>query len=480
VRSVPTLHAPAWAQLCGIVALSAACTVAPNAMSSGSLGADWEYTAVLDATATHLEVEARLGEPLGRELVVRERAAPFVAGAEWWDGRRWRTLPGAGGIWQLPAAARAPLQVRYRYALQAAAEALEPRSLREGVVAAPPSQWTMRPRGFDGASILYRVRDRASMRFVTGMFDDPASGASAFRLRAGDLARDPYCAFGDFELHALEVGGARIQVAMMPGFRGVGSEALLDWVEEAAEQVSDYYSGFPVPRLLVQVRASGWRGGTFGRTFGRGGAWIEGYVGRRTDAAGLADDWIMAHEMSHLGLPMLDRRHHWMEEGVATYLESVVRARAGNKSAEDFWVKMAEGLPNGQPGPDDRGLDRTATWGRTYWGGALFWFTADLEIRRRTRGARGLEEALRGIVAAGGDMSVHWPVQRVLATGDGATGTQVLTELYAAWRETPVTVDLEAVFAGLGVNVERDRVRWDDDAPEAWLRNALTTPGSPE
>ena len=86
-----------------------------------------------------------------------------------------------------------------------------------------------------------------------------------------------------------------------------------------------------------------------------------------------------------------------MEEGLATYVEPLGRARTGLIAVEQVWSELLDGLPKGLPGAGDRGLDRTPTWGRTYWGGALFWFLADVEIRRRTSGRRGLD-ALRAIV----------------------------------------------------------------------------------
>ena len=58
-------------------------------------------------------------------------------------------------------------------------------------------------------------------------------------------------------------------------------------------------------------------------------------------------------------------------------------------------------MPKGLPAAGDRGLDYTPTWGRTYWGGALFCLLADIDIRKRTSNRFGLQDALRAIVAAG-------------------------------------------------------------------------------
>src|SRR5207342_3197552 len=98
---------------------------------------------------------------------------------------------------------------------------------------------------------------------------------------------------------------------------------------------------------------------------------------------------------------------------------------------EAMWRGLAEGLPQGLPRPGDGGLDGTRAWGRTYWGGALFWLLADVEIREKTGNRRGLEDALRGVLKAGGNIGVSWPIDRALAAGDRATGVNILRDLYA-------------------------------------------------
>src|ERR1700691_4058468 len=89
-------------------------------------------------------------------------------------------------------------------------------------------------------------------------------------------------------------------------------------------------------------------------------------------------------------------------------------------------------------------LDNTHTWGRTYWGGALFCLMADIEIHQRTNNRYGLQDALRGIVRAGGNMEHDWPLVRALKAGDEATGVPVLIELYDQMKATPITPDLPA------------------------------------
>ena len=240
--------------------------------------------------------------------------------------------------------------------------------------------------------------------------------------------------------------------------------------------MSAYYARFPVPALRLRLVAVDGAGVRNGKAYPGRGLGIEVRVGRDTSAAALLNDWVLVHEMIHLALPELDEAHNWLSEGLATYVEGMARVAAGNMTAEALWQEYAESMPKGEPGPGDAGLDRTHTWARTYWGGALFCLNADVAIRQATNNRLGLREALRAVLAASGGMQVEWPIERVFASGDAATGTRVLEQLYAANRERPATTDLAALWSQLGISLVDGRAVLDDAAPLARLRVALTAP----
>src|SRR4051812_19219573 len=106
--------------------------------------------------------------------------------------------------------------------------------------------------------------------------------------------------------------------------------------------------------------------------------------------------------------------------GAATYVEPVARARAGQLSAERVWAEFVRQMPNGLPGPKDRGLDYTSSWARTYWGGALFCLVADVEIRKRSDNRLGLQDALRAILENGGTLDHRWKFRKAWGSVDGA------------------------------------------------------------
>ena len=228
-----------------------------------------------------------------------------------------------------------------------------------------------------------------------------------------------------------------------------------------------------MPRLHIHVQTAAGHGVKTGSAFGNRGGMIRVVVGREASEAELREDWILVHEMTHLALPDVGEQHIWLSEGLATYVEGIARAQAGNRTQEDVWAEQVRSMPKGLPRAGDAGLDRTHTWGRTYWGGALFCLMADVEIRRRTENRLGLQDALRAIARASGGLIADWPIERVMAIGDAATGTNVLEDQYARWKDDPVSPDLSALWRSLGIETAEPAVQLRDDAPLAATRRAI-------
>ncbi len=273
---------------------------------------------------------------------------------------------------------------------------------------------------------------------------------------------------------SLAIGGGQIEIAFPPNDRDFPRTFALEWITTAARAVTKYYGRYPVAHLRIRIREVAGDRIDSGRTFGtRDGGVITVSVGRSTTAAHFDSDWLMTHEMVHLAFPSVPDRHHWIEEGLATYVEPIARARVGNLRAQQAWSNIVRDMPQGLPESADRGLDHTPTWGRTYWGGALFCLLADVEIRRQSANAKGLEDALRGITRAGGSISVDWSLERALKAGDGATGVPVLQELYAQMKDSPHPVDLDQLWKQLGIERHGSTVVLHDDAPLAAVRKAI-------
>ncbi len=258
---------------------------------------------------------------------------------------------------------------------------------------------------------------------------------------------------GDDVATTLTIGGETIDVTLGPVSRERLPRAVVEaWMDRATRAVTTFYGHFPQKHVRLHIFVYDGMG-IGGTTYG--GRKVELRLGNETPAEALDHDWTLTHELFHTAFPDLDENHLWMQEGMATYFEPLARARIGDYTDERLWGDLFGGLPQGLPAQGDHGLDETPTWGRIYWGGALFWFLADIGIREATANRHSADDALRGILAAGGNGAEDWKIEKVLEVGDKATGTTVLADLYARTAHQPYTPDLEALAKRLGVKPRR-------------------------
>lgn len=273
---------------------------------------------------------------------------------------------------------------------------------------------------------------------------------------------------------SVEAGSSRIAVDFNASDFNLPPAAIEEWVSQCAQAVSKYLGKFPVSRARLQVEAGGrGHGVQNGVSWGGREALCRITMGKGVTAAELKRDWVLTHEMFHFAFPSVPEQHRWIEEGISTYAEPIARAGVGLLSPEEVWRDMVRDLPQGVPEAGDEGLDYTHTWGRTYWGGALFCLVADVGIRKATENRKGLRDALKGINAAGGNINAEWPLTRALEIGDRATGATVLSSLYRSMGSSATPVDLPALWKQLGVIRTGNRITFDGGAPLAATRAGI-------
>jgi len=273
----------------------------------------------------------------------------------------------------------------------------------------------------------------------------------------------------------VRLGGGEMALTLSGDFPAETRQEIDVWIKRSADAIVRYFGRLPAPRFELRLAARPGHGVAGGVTDRDPDLFVGVRVGRETNAAEFLDDWVLVHEMAHVGIPRLPRTQDWLHEGLATYVETVARARAGITPATQLWGEFVRGMPQGLPQPGDRGLDHTHTWGRTYWGGALFCLLADLRIRRASGGKLGLQQALQGVLAAGGHYGEDWSTAKFLGVADTAVGQTRLADLYGEMKDKPVPVDLDALWRELGVvqTPGAKAVRFDDAAPDASLRRAI-------
>ncbi len=272
---------------------------------------------------------------------------------------------------------------------------------------------------------------------------------------------------------AFDLGGSRINIEIRDRVLLTKKDMLLDWVLYSAQTVHQYYGRFPVDKVHIKLQVSGGFSVRFGQAFGGDSPRLRIVIGEDINPEMLARDWILVHEMVHLAMADIPRQQRWLLEGLATYVESVARAQQGHLSEEFVWNGFLLRMPQGLPRGGDEGLDKTPTWGRTYWGGAIFCLLADIEIRKLTDNRYSLRDALRGILEDGYSMKSSTSVLQVFESGDRATGVAVMVPLYNKMKADPYPIDLDALWLSLGVTIKDDQVKYNDNAPMAHIRKQL-------
>jgi hypothetical protein len=270
------------------------------------------------------------------------------------------------------------------------------------------------------------------------------------------------------------VHGSTLCVSIEDPARAIRQQLLLDWIERSARIVAAYYARFPAPLVELRIQPAPGSGVHGGRTTNDSGLVIQVSVGREVTADELAADWVLVHEMVHLALPELGRRHNWLAEGLAVYVEGIARAQFGNRDVSDVWAEYRHSMPLGLPHAGEGGMDQTPTWARTYWGGALYCLQTDVRLREQTGNRVGLQTALRAILKETGGYRAERDIDDVLRIGDAATGTHVMEDLYRQIKTTALSPDLDLLWTRLGIPMDPKSQPFDDHAPLAAIRIAIT------
>lgn len=462
----------------GVIALGASFALGcarPSAPAAADTPACDYAIAPPAAGSWTLDVQASFARAPAALLVAPEASDAFreVTIA---DGPGWRVLARTAEGWPAPEC-RTRCTVRYRVDLDALAASCRRMDCTRRVgdaVFGPASTWMLRPEPLGDPFVHVHVAGGDPARFVTGLRRDPSGG---YVLRGHELGEASYTAFGSFRGERVDVAGAALDVALLGPPLRMGDAAAIGWIRDGASCEARLFGRFPVDTTIFVVPVPGADEVVFGRVLSLAGASVALLFGTDTPAASEHDDWVVVHEMFHLGTPSFVGEGHWLEEGLATYYEPILRERAGWTSEADLWKHFVKEMPRGlRKQGEPASLEERDDIDSTYWGGALFALLADVGIRRATGGARSLDDAVRAALQREGDATHVARVGDFLRLGDQVTGTRVLEDADVHHAVGGEPVDLDGLWRSLGVEVDPSgAVSLRDDAPLSSLRKAIAS-----
>jgi hypothetical protein len=405
--------------------------------------------------------------------VTERELAPFVSTSDGPSGP-----PRTGSPASIPAVVTAPGVVELAYtvdldALASHADVVDTARRFGSSLLAPASSFLLRPEPeADEVPIVVHFES-------AGVESALRRSGDAFVIESQELRVATYTTFGARATRDLSLGDATVRLVVLDGALELSLESLATWVTDAARGVADFYGRPPSARTVVVLAPlPGLHGVAFGKMLPANAPGVIVLLGEHTSQKELHADWVLVHELFHVGTPSFLGEGKWYDEGLATYFEPLIRARLGWRAEADVWQEFVREMPRGLDAMTHRGLEHPDRYSDMYWGGAIFCLLADGRMRRDSGGGRGLEDGLRAVFEAGGVASEVWTLERTTEVTDRALGAPVLAELQAKFRDQGAPLDLAAVFRRFGVSLgPKGDVRFDKNAVQAALRRSLVYGG---
>ena len=277
--------------------------------------------------------------------------------------------------------------------------------------------------------------------------------------------------------------GDRVSISFAPGRRAATDEGVRRWVLASAAQVASIYGDFPFVPIEVRVEPVPGGGGdpvVFGQAKGIGGNPVVRLLLREdADDASLRRDWVAVHELLHLAMPSIRQEDAWLSEGWATWATEFLRARDGMQTEEEAWREVLRGFERGRRptgrtlAEDSRLLHRTHAYMRVYWGGAAIALLLDVDLRRGPEG-KSLDDALRAMREMELEDADEVSAEEWMERLDGWLGRPLFSRTAGACLASREFPPVEAMLADLGVSLRGGRAAFDDAAPGAAARRAMT------
>ncbi len=272
---------------------------------------------------------------------------------------------------------------------------------------------------------------------------------------------------------------ARLHVVTLPGALAMSADDVDAWLVTAAKTAAlgSAQRGFPFPDTLVVVAPVAGDDVPFGMVCRGGGPQAMLLLGTAATLDDVVAGWVAVHELSHLLAPPVGLDEAWLGEGLATYHQTVLRARAGLLTSTAAWQAIVDGVNRGASSTSGALSLREASsvmrsegrWLQIYQGGAAVVLAVDVALR-------GCGSSIDAVVAELRAQQPRADARRlraadVIARAASVDGCAGITATVDAALARPFP-DVDALLRDLGV--EGGTVQ--PTAPLAAIREAIMRP----
>jgi hypothetical protein len=280
--------------------------------------------------------------------------------------------------------------------------------------------------------------------------------------------------------------GRRLRLEISAEFAPRQREDLVAWINFIAAALLDVYGHWPRQQWQVSVQpaAAAARDPIPWAQVHRGKIdRVEFFTAPHATLAALQQDWTGYHELAHLLIPYRGWGDTWFSEGVASFYQNILQARAGVLPEQQAWQNLYDGFMrgiadskfNGQPLSDvSDAMREKGGFMRVYWSGAWYFLAIDVRLRQQSGGAINLDRALAKLNECCADD--HLSVQEMVNKLDELNEVLLFAPLYEQVRASTTMPPFERIFASLGITVADGTVTLQQEGPGAALRRQIVQP----
>jgi len=253
------------------------------------------------------------------------------------------------------------------------------------------------------------------------------------------------------------------------------------WVSHSSDALKMVYGEQPVDHFITKIKASKRNSGVvpWGEVSRNNPPEVTLVINPNSTLNELKADWTIYHEFSHLLIPFDAGDSRWFSEGLASYYQNIIQARAGMFNENKMWQKLYDGFERGRKETNHNhqklsylsdNIDQNHNYMRIYWSGALYWLKADMALRKLKSGDS-LDKALYQLQKCCFDR--YLTAAEITKQLDKLTNSTLFTSLFIEFSESYSIPNYINELRSLGINQYTGQVKLKDDAVDSHIRRAI-------
>jgi len=256
---------------------------------------------------------------------------------------------------------------------------------------------------------------------------------------------------------------------------------LTQWINHSSNALKLVYGELPLDHFITTIKASKQNAGVvpWGEVSRNVPPEVTLVINTTSTLNELKADWTIYHEFSHLLIPYDAGDARWFSEGIASYYQNIIQARSGMFSENKMWQKLYDGFERGRKETSynhqklsylSDHIDKNHNYMRIYWSGALYWFKADVALRKLNTGYS-LDKALYQLHKCCFDR--YLTTKEITEQLDKLTNSSIFTSLFIKFSKSYALPGYKKDLLTLGISQNSGQISLRNNAKHSHIRRAI-------